>query len=279
MPDGQSNLSALLVIVIWALGSVIYVQGWSKKSGDKESRSRAGFRSGKSYSSLVLKGKLRASYAIPIALILIIFSVVAPLASASSWLGSPQLLMVQELTVLILFFSPATLCASVISSQARWRSGTADWEDTSPRSRIERLVSAFRISALSTFIPLVILALVLIAISFVGAILSGVSYRVTSRQLWAGPPTFLMIVGFLLGSCVIGTVLGSLLRGIWIAPLCLFLGVVFFITVPVGSSTSIDRAWDREYGFHRVQHPKNSRSKYAVRHQIPATFAHGVNSG
>lgn len=249
MPGGQPNLSALLVIVIWALGSVIYVQGWSKRRKDKESRSLTGFRSTKNYSSIVLKGKLRASYAIPIALILIIFSVVAPLASASSWLGSPQLLMVQALTVLILFFSPATLCASVISSQSRWRSGNADWEDTSPRSRIERLVSAFRISALSTFIPLVILALVLIAISFVGAILSGVSYRVTIRQLWAGTPTFLMIVGFLLVSCVIGTVLGSLFRGIWIAPLCLFLGVVFFISVPVGSSTSVDRAWDEEYGF------------------------------
>ncbi|MGX6968739.1 hypothetical protein [Corynebacterium sp. c7Ub_26] len=249
MPGGQPNLSALLVIVIWALGSVIYVQGWSKRRKDKESRSLTGFRGGKSYSSLVLKGKIRASYAIPIALILIVFSVVAPLASASSWLGSPQLLMVQELTVLILFFSPATLCASVISSQARWRSGTADWEDTSPRSRIERLVSAFRVSALSTFIPLVILASVLTAISFVGAILSGVSYRVTFRQLWVGTPTFLMIVGFLLVSCVIGTVIGYLFRGIWIAPLCLFLGVVFFISVPVGSSTSVDRAWDEEYGF------------------------------
>ena len=273
MPGGQPNLSALLVIVIWALRSVIYVRGWSKNSDHKEPRSRAGFRTGKSYSSLVLKGKLRASYAIPIVLILIIFSVVAPLASASPWLGSPQLLMVQELTVLILFFSPATLCASVISSQARWRSGNADWEDTSPRSRIERLVSAFRISALSTFIPLVILALVLIAISFVGAILSGVSYSVIFRQLWAGTPTFLMIVGFLLVSCVIGTVLGSLFRGIWIAPLCLFLGVVFFITVPVGYSTSVDRAWDEEYDFHRVQHPKNSRLKCAVRHQIPVILS------
>ena len=161
MPGGQPNLSALLVIVIWAIGSVIYVQGWSRRPKDKEFCSLTGFRTGKSYSSLVLKGKLRASYAIPIALILIVFSVVAPLASASSWLGSPQILMVQELTVLILFFAPATLCASVISSQARWRSGNADWEDTSPRSRIERLVSVFRISALSTFIPLVILALVL----------------------------------------------------------------------------------------------------------------------
>ena len=249
MPGGQPNLSALLIIVMWAVGAVIYVQGWSKRRKDKGSRSLTGFRTGKSYSSLVSKGKLRASYAIPIALILIVFSVVASLSSASSWLGSPQLLMVQGLTVLILFFSPATLCASVISSQSRWRSGNADWEDTSPRSRIERLVSAFRVSALSTLIPLVILALVLIATSFVGAILSGVSYRVTFRQLLAGTPTFLMIVGFLLVSCVIGTVLGSLFRGVWIAPLCLFLGVVFFISVPVGSSTSVDRAWDEEYGF------------------------------
>jgi len=168
------------------------------------------------------------------------------MSSLSKWGGSPRLLLGVDFPSASFIHAPMGAVIGVIVAQIRWRTGTAVWEQCSPRGRWALLGQqcrrAIAITACAVGAPTGILALVSTALL---ASQSGIA--VAARELTSALPTAALVLGEAIALSIAGTTAGWLVRGAWMAPSALLLALAAMIPAPRIPTQDADRVWAGTY--------------------------------
>lgn len=168
------------------------------------------------------------------------------LSSVNKWGGSPRLLLGNEVPSGAFIHAPLGALVGVVVGQTRWRTGTVVWQQLSGRSQRSLLLQECHRSLAATATALGVPIAGLASLSTVTlATQSGLP--VALRELAGGVvPTLLVLVeaGLL---CVIGTVVGWFMRGIWVPALTIVLALAAMIPAPRIPMQDADRIWAATY--------------------------------
>lgn len=247
--SGSWNLSIPVSAALAVAGMLVHTSGTRVAVHDGPALARFGSLTtihGEATASTLAQGLGRVSRSRPLTVIAGFVCTWTLLASVGKWGGSPRLLLGNEVPSGAFIHAPLGALVGVVIGQTRWRTGVAVWQQLSGRPRWSLLLQECRrsIMATTTALGVPIGALALLSTATL-ATQSGVAVALSELAGGMTPTLLVLLEAGLL--CVLGTVAGWFMRGIWIPALVMVLALAAMIPAPRVPVQDVDRIWAASY--------------------------------